>query len=134
MTTITIDRATVEQALEALQHLAGMNCDHSRGICVCEYRDAANNLSAALAQQAEPVQEPVGDKLVSAAGLALEALQKDRQFAANAGRVFSMLSVRAIEELQEAFRELRTQQAEPVDTDCHTQGICQRSGYGIPKP
>ena len=48
------ERAVMQQALEALQHLAGMNCDHSRGICVCEYRDAANNLSAALAQ-AEPV-------------------------------------------------------------------------------
>ena len=22
---------------------------------------------------------------------------------------------------------------EPVDTDCHAQGICQRSGYGIGK-
>jgi hypothetical protein len=32
------------------------------------------------------------------------------------------------------LRAALVQQAEPVDTDCHTQGICQRSGYGIPKP
>ena len=33
-----------------------------------------------------------------------------------------------------ALEAALAQQAEPVDTDCHTQGICQRSGYGIPKP
>ena len=30
-----------------------------------------------------------------------------------------------------ALRAALAQQAESVDTDCHTQGICQRSGYGI---
>ena len=39
-------------------------------------------------------------------------------------------------EERDHYRNLwqKAQQAEPVDTDCHTQGICQRSGYGIPKP
>ena len=40
------------------------------------------------------------------------------------------------QEVRDALTALRAalaQQAEPVDTDCHTQGICQRSGYGIGK-
>ena len=48
-------RTAAQQALEALEHLAGFACDHSRGICVCEYRDAADALRAALAQKHDPV-------------------------------------------------------------------------------
>ena len=47
------------------------------------------------------------------------------------------LSAVAMQQRMDAIRALRAalaQQAEPVDTDCHTQGICQRSGYGILKP
>ena len=51
MTTITIDRAVVEQALEALE--AGLDVNP---ILAGEAEEA---LRAALAQQAEPVQEPV---------------------------------------------------------------------------
>ena len=72
-------RAAAEQALEALQHLAGMNCDHSRGICVCEYREAANNLSAALAQQAEQA-EPVAFDPNKALRLADEYAEAAHQF------------------------------------------------------
>ena len=51
MTTITIDRAVVKQALEALE--AGLDVNP---ILAGEAEEA---LRAALAQQAEPVQEPV---------------------------------------------------------------------------
>ena len=47
MTTITLPRAVVEQALGALESVYGDSCD------------ALHALRAALAQQAEPVQEPV---------------------------------------------------------------------------
>ena len=51
MTKITIDRATVEQALEAIEDLRGYRKDIDEAIVA---------LRAALAQQAEPVQEPAG--------------------------------------------------------------------------
>ena len=57
MTTITIDRATVEQALEALESLFNWKVDPERGK---RCGDAVVALRAALAQQAEPVlQGPV---------------------------------------------------------------------------
>jgi hypothetical protein len=67
-------------------------------------------LRAALAQQAEPDHETRAEL----------AEQQVVQLA----------------EERDHYRNLwqKAQQAEPVDTDCHTQGICQRSGYGIPKP
>jgi hypothetical protein len=58
MTTITIDRATVEQALEALE-MAKIN--GRAGLLpteIEEIADAITALRAALARQAEPVQEP----------------------------------------------------------------------------
>ena len=51
MTTITIDRATVEQALEALESLFNWKVDPERGK---RCGDAVVALRAALAQQAEP--------------------------------------------------------------------------------
>ena len=54
---ILIDKATVEQALEALEHISKVKCDHSKGLCTCEYREAADAIKAALAQ---PAQEPYG--------------------------------------------------------------------------
>ena len=56
MTTITIDRATVEQALEALEADCGGRCNAEYN--PCWQREVAETLRAALAQQAEPV-EPV---------------------------------------------------------------------------
>ena len=52
MTTITINRATVEQALEALEDARTFTGAWPTG------SKAITNLRAALAQQAEPVQEP----------------------------------------------------------------------------
>ena len=56
MTTITIDRATVAKALDALEHLAKIKCDHGRGLCACEYREAATALRTALEQPAPSVE------------------------------------------------------------------------------
>ncbi len=52
MTTITIDRAVVEQAIKAMLNFPGDISD--------EMFDSIRALRAALAQQAEPVQEPFG--------------------------------------------------------------------------
>lgn len=52
MTTIAINRATVEQALEALESLFNWKVDPERGK---RCGDAVVTLRAALAQQAEPV-------------------------------------------------------------------------------
>jgi hypothetical protein len=53
MTTITIDRATVEQALEALEADCGGRCNAEYN--PCWQREVAETLRAALARQAEPV-------------------------------------------------------------------------------
>lgn len=58
MTKLLIDREIVEQALDALEHLAKIKCDHGRGLCACEYREAATALRTALEQPAPSV-EPV---------------------------------------------------------------------------
>ena len=79
MTTITIDRATVEQALEALEHEAQKGNDDAYRVerdalraaiepaCKCNLRTRLQGdgceicnpkLAAELAQQAEPAQEP----------------------------------------------------------------------------
>jgi hypothetical protein len=107
MTPITIPRAVVEQALEALESLFNWKVDPERGK---RCGDAVVALRAALAQQAEPDHETRAEL----------AEQQVVQLA----------------EERDHYRNLwqKAQQAEPVDTDCHTQGICQRSGYGIPKP
>ena len=54
MTTITINRATVEQALEAMRRAVPTG-----KITLYEWDKAVSDLDAALAQQAEPAQEPV---------------------------------------------------------------------------
>ena len=62
------------------------------------------NITIPRAALAQPAPEPVQNVLLSAAGLALDALEHDRQAAARAGRSISMLSLRAIEELRGALR------------------------------
>ena len=65
MTTITIDRAVVEQALEALQGIyIAPEHDHYINAWWPACRDAIPALRAALAQQAEPV-EPVPAAVVA---------------------------------------------------------------------
>jgi hypothetical protein len=111
MTTITINRAVVEQALEACEQRLPLKGQAA-------IIDELNNLRAALAQQAEPVQEPAYKVKVT-------------------GRWHDTEPLAAAFNLPDGEHLLYTappQRAEPVDTDCHTQGICQRSGYGIPKP
>ena len=72
MTQITIDRALVEQALEALKGFAYHGC-------AAGWPETITNLRAALAQQAEPVQEPVAwsgydlDGMVEAFSRVIEA-------------------------------------------------------------
>ena len=53
MTTITIDRATVEQALEALEAMQSYAAAERKGLRICD--EAIPALRAALAHQAEPV-------------------------------------------------------------------------------
>ena len=50
------EREALKLALEALEHISKVKCDHSKGLCTCEYREAADAIKAALAQ---PAQEPV---------------------------------------------------------------------------
>ena len=49
------EREALKLALEALEHISKVKCDHSKGLCTCEYREAADAIKAALAQ---PAQEP----------------------------------------------------------------------------
>jgi len=58
MTTITIDRAVVEQAMKAMLNFPGDISD--------EMFDSIRALRAALAQQAEPMREPVALKWLQA--------------------------------------------------------------------
>ena len=53
MTTITLPRATVEQALEALEAMQSYAAAERKGLRICD--EAITALRAALAQQAEPV-------------------------------------------------------------------------------
>jgi len=48
----------LQMALEALEHISKFGCDHAKGICSCEYREAADAIKEALAQPPLPVQEP----------------------------------------------------------------------------
>ena len=57
MTTITINRAIVEQALEAVEHLH--RTGDTQVFDLCYAPELIPALRAALAQQAEPVQEPI---------------------------------------------------------------------------
>ena len=50
------EREALKLALEALEHISKFGCNHVRGVCTCEYREAADAIKAALAQ---PAQEPV---------------------------------------------------------------------------
>ena len=42
----TID--AMKQALDALEHISKLGCDHTNGLCACEYRAAAGTLRAAI--------------------------------------------------------------------------------------
>jgi len=106
---ITLPRATVEQALEALEWSWG-----GEPMGTLE-RDAITALRAALAQQAKPV-EPAAEARYDGTLRWLEPHGV------------------GLHRIQGPLYTAPPQQAEPVDTDCHTQGICQRSGYGITKP
>ena len=79
MTTITLPRAVVEQALEALRELLpdarDPNCGGYDARDVRQWRATAGALRAALAQQAEPV-EPVA--WVSPNALAWELYQSEK--------------------------------------------------------
>ena len=48
--------AALKQALEALEHISKFGCNHVRGVCTCEYREAADAIKEALAQPPLPVQ------------------------------------------------------------------------------
>ncbi len=102
-------KTAAQQALEALIHMCH-NTVAEKGYDGQRVQNAIDGLEAALAQQAEPDHETRAEL----------AEQQVVQLA----------------EERDHYRNLwqKAQQAEPVDTDCHTQGICQRSGYGIPKP
>ena len=52
---VTKDEA-LKLALDALEHISQFGCNHVRGVCTCEYREAADAIKEALAQ---PAQEPV---------------------------------------------------------------------------
>jgi hypothetical protein len=107
MTKITIDRAIVEQALEALEwHYRQGHSNTLGGLRLKIDEKALRNLRAALAQQNKPAQ----DVLLSMAGLALDALEHDRQAATRAGRNISMLSLNAIEGLRAAIRAALAQE------------------------
>ena len=121
MTTITLPRATVEQALEAMESVQPQNM----GPLIHPAKQA---LRAALAQQPEPVADLFNcpkcgrhDYGMHGACPTCDAQQAEPSECSN---TFGC----------RCPKHFVAQQAEPVDTDCHTQGICQRSGYGIPKP
>ena len=113
-------REAAQQALEALE---------SNKANWSEKTNAITALRTALAQQAEPqdaelsaalgwpggISEPVLDRKVllqKVAALMQDKLWEDHRVSHLWGHML----------------------AQHPDTDCHTQGICQRSGYGIPKP
>jgi len=151
MTPITLPRAAAQQALEALEKsrvfvTTREKIKHPEGT---EWYDGTiTALRAALAQQEEGrmefnVKETVcatcgstngahsHDCPVAKAALAQQA-EPDHETRAE----LAEQQVVQLAEERDHYRNLwqKAQQAEPVDTDCHTQGICQRSGYGIPKP
>ena len=151
MTTITLPRAVVEQALEA------MRCAVPTGkITLYEWDKAMAALRAALAQQAEPVEpvesalqavaEKIGDQCAVWYGIGARDVEAVLREAARYGLVHGAQAEPAQEPdywQEEArryagnadyWRKRYEALAEPVDTDCHTQGICQRSAHGIPKP
>ena len=63
---------------------------------------------------------PLENLFLSAMSIALEALEKERQYAAGK-RDFSMLSLRAIEEVKEVFKAYRD--AQPNNIDKHTSSL-----------
>jgi hypothetical protein len=50
-----MEREAMMLALEALEHISKFGCNHVRGVCTCEYREAADAIKTVLAQ---PAQEP----------------------------------------------------------------------------
>jgi hypothetical protein len=108
MTTITLPRAVVEQALEALVSENSLSA-----VAMQQRMDALRALKTALAQQAEPV-EPVAwmhnileDNIIRHRPADLKRSPQNWTPLCNCA------------------------QPQQSDTDCHTQGICQRSGYDI---
>lgn len=81
-----------------------------------EVRDA---LKAALA---EPAQEPVGY---------LPAYELDRLQSGHDGRLRSAKFGASVLDGDVAVYTAPPQRPAEPDTDCHAQGICQRSGYSI---
>ena len=112
MTTITVPRAVIDQTLEAIES------DFS--VWTEKMIAARTALKAALAQQAEPV-EPVAWVHTDAYNPKVRFLEWTQQAKGYRGDWIKTPLCNCVQ----------PQQAEPVDTDCHTQGICQRSGYGI---
>ena len=110
---ITIDRATVEQALEALEQMV-VGTEYEVAV---EAERVMDTLRAALA---EPVQEPVARSLTEDERAAIE------YFALNPS-----MAVLAFSHWLRRDKSAPLQRPAEPDTDCHAQGICQRSGYGI---
>jgi hypothetical protein len=117
---ITIDRSTVEQALKALS-LALSDVDwRAKSPTQPVIHKAHTALKAALAG---PVQEPVPDRLEQ-----LRAFCKWERVNSPHPDGLPHVAEWALREID----RLRAAKAQPVqDTDCHAQGICQRSGYSI---
>jgi hypothetical protein len=142
-------QTAAQQALECLKGVARGKYDgNAAGVCVA--------LEAALAQQAEPVAWMV--YTLDGKSVCVTDNPDDFSEGHRALPLYTAPPQRPAEPVQEpvawyyerdtdkglsfapdrdpykCWQPLYTappQQAEPVDTDCHTQGICQRSGYGI---
>ena len=127
MTTITLPRAVVEQALEALEIL-GFGLD-PKSVLARDLAKRIDALRAALAQeQAEPAQEPVAWRTFDGEGGYDYRTYEDNDSYAAEWTQRNLRHIGWVEPLHTA-----PPKPEPVDTDCHAQGICQRSGYGIGK-
>lgn len=108
MNKILIDRAVVEQALEALENCGSL---------------AAPALRAALAEP--PINDAEVVYQISLKNGAASSAWIDVDEATYYGaRLYSEYKCRCL------YAAPPQRPAEP-DTDCHAQGICQRSGYGI---
>ncbi len=112
-------RTAAQQAIGLIcsARLCEVNSMSSRQEMLRLLIEATDILRAALAQQAEPVAKVELMMTGGNAGLATRIVEID-------------------DHLRERLRPgqlLYTSPPQHPDTDCHTQGICQRSGYGIGK-
>jgi hypothetical protein len=161
---ITLPRATVQQALEALECI-------EYGICGIDYgpsddttESAITALRAALEQpeQENPTRQmpewmdydQATDVLTIHGRRYSAAMFGERGFLSPAGTLLqvaegqpdcvTLMTVAALEQPEQCMAHgecfggqciytSRSGQPEQ-DTDCHAQGICQRSGYGIGRP